>query len=451
MKRPLAAAARGPLGATFVVCLVLVGARQAWADDYVVVRGAYYREASTRVIQPMVELQRESPSGVDVGAHFLVDAITSASIAAGTSVDNVFTEVRDEVGLRVRKRWERSDATLSYRYSAESDYWSHSIGASFGTRFWDDTATLRLSLGRSFDTMSAKGRTPDCRPNMPAQFCTLNIWFAGVSYSQVLSPVAIAQISYETAYLDGFQGNLYRMVSSLMRYEYLPEQRMRNAITPRIAYYLPRSQTGFQLHYRFYFDFYPGEHATPSDPVVLDRAHDRGARVPAAHADRRGAAAAPLLPPEPRPLLVRRAPAVAAGPHGVLRGRHRSARRLPTDAHYYTADPKLGPVTTTYPEVKLVWDADALRDGAVPALVLRRHLRDLLRLLLPEHLLRQRAPAADRLPAAVLDCCDMGTRVDSAPAQAAAGRSARATCARRSCGRARPGRRSSRCCWGRCS
>ena len=34
----------------------------ARADDYVVVRGAYYREASTRVIQPMVELQRESPT-----------------------------------------------------------------------------------------------------------------------------------------------------------------------------------------------------------------------------------------------------------------------------------------------------------------------------------------------------------------------------------------------------
>jgi hypothetical protein len=63
----------------------------AVAGDYVIVRGAYYREASTRVIQPIVEVERESPSGIDVGAHFLVDAITSASIAAGTSVDYVFT------------------------------------------------------------------------------------------------------------------------------------------------------------------------------------------------------------------------------------------------------------------------------------------------------------------------------------------------------------------------
>ena len=41
-------------------------------------------------------------------------------------------------------------------------------------------------------------------------------------------------MSYEAAYLDGFQGNLYRMVPSAeVRYEYLPEQGgMRNAITP---------------------------------------------------------------------------------------------------------------------------------------------------------------------------------------------------------------------------
>ena len=133
MSRPAAAAPRARLQAVLIVSLVLVGAGRAEANDYVVVRGAYYREASTRVIQPMVELQREAPgTGVDVAAHFLVDAITSASIAAGTAVDNVFTEIRDEVGLRVRKRWQRSDLALSYRYSAESDYWSHGVAASFG-------------------------------------------------------------------------------------------------------------------------------------------------------------------------------------------------------------------------------------------------------------------------------------------------------------------------------
>jgi hypothetical protein len=338
----------------------------AEANDYVVVRGAYYREASTRVIQPMVELQREAPgTGVDVAAHFLVDAITSASIAAGTAVDNVFTEIRDEVGLRVRKRWQRSDMALSYRYSAESDYWSHGVAASFGHRFWEDTASVRLSVGRSFDAVTANGRMPVCRPGQdPMRSCDLNVWFGGISYSQVLSPVAIAQVSYEAAYVEGYQGNPYRMVSSLMRYEHVPERRMRNAITPRIAYYLPGSGTGFQLNYRFYFDYYPGDPGTrgAGDPWNIF-ARTIEARV-----------YQQLLPSLEARVLFRYYRQnhaqfwcdAATRPVGIPTDfclvNTDPPAGYPSDAVYYAADPKLGPVVTQYPEMQLVWQADALRD-----------------------------------------------------------------------------------------
>ena len=247
-----------------------MGAGRAGANDYVVVRGAYYREASTRVIQPMVEVQREAPGAASTWrAHFLVDAITSASIAAGTAVDNVFTEIRDEAGLRVRKRWQRSDLALSYRYSAESDYWSHGVGASFGHRFWDDTATVRLSVGPQLRHVAANGRMPVCRPGQdPMRFMRARTSGSrAISYSQVLSPVAIAQVSYEAAYLEGFQGNPYRMVSSAWG---ATEQRAREAHAQRdhaAHRVLPaRAGTGFQLNYRFYFDYYPGDAGTPCDP-----------------------------------------------------------------------------------------------------------------------------------------------------------------------------------------
>jgi hypothetical protein len=336
----------------------------ARADDYVSVRGAYYREASTRVIQPMVEVVRESPSGLDVAAHFLVDAITSASIAAGTSVDNVFTEIRDEAGLRIRKRWQRSDAIVSYKYSSESDYWSHSLGGSFGVRFWEDTAAIRLSLGHSFDTMTNKSSNPTCQPNMPAAFCTLDTWFAGISYSQVLSPVAITQISYEAAYLDGFQGNVYRTVPSFNNQpEFLPPHRLRNAIAPRVAYYVPSTATGFQLHYRLYFDLYAGDYLTQTDPWRLV-AHTVEARLyqqltPTLearllfryhHQNNANFYCAPPNKPTQLPATEFCAqatiPPTGYGPN----------------AKYWTADPKLGPLDTQYPEVQLVWAAEALRD-----------------------------------------------------------------------------------------
>ncbi len=125
------------------LALLTMTAVRARGADQVTIRGAYYREPSTRVIQPVVEIQKDLPDGFDLDAHYLVDAITSASAAAGTGKDAIFTEVRNQVGLAIGKNWDRTRATLAYRYSAESDYWSHGLGASLSQRAWGDTATLR--------------------------------------------------------------------------------------------------------------------------------------------------------------------------------------------------------------------------------------------------------------------------------------------------------------------
>lgn len=361
------AAIRPGLVAPALVCVLSLSGT-ARADDYVSVRGAYYREASTRVIQPMVDVRRDSPDGLDVDAHFLVDTITSASAAAGTAVDNIFTEIRDEVGLRVRRRFERSDVGLSYKYSAESDYWSHSIGASVGQRLWGDTGSIRLSLGRSFDTMTNKTGTPTCAPNVQQPFCTLDTWYAGVSYSQVLSPVMIGQVSYEAAYLDGFQGNVYRTVPTVNNApEFLPPHRLRSAIAPKFAYYIPSTSTGLQLHYRYYFDYYPGGHLTDSDPWLL-MAHMIEGRIyqqltPTLEVRllfryyRQNHARFWCKPPvKPTTLPATEFCAMSTDPPSgyVASG--------PNAAKYYTSDPKLGPLHTEYPEAQLVWDAEALRD-----------------------------------------------------------------------------------------
>jgi hypothetical protein len=354
LKRPVV----GALAFVAALAALATAGGPARAEDYVIVRGAYYREASTRVIQPMVELQRDSDNGLDVGAHFLVDAITSASIAAGTATDAVFTETRNEAGLSVGKRWSRFALRGGYRYSAESDYWSHSVGMSGVGRLWGDTATVRLSLGRSFDSMTARGRPPDCRV-LPSNSCELDVWFGSVAYTQVLSPVLIAQASYDLAYLDGFQGNVYRAVPGI-GFEVLPYRaggslrdgrRLRHAISPRIAYYVPRTGTGFQLAYRYYWDQFPGTPAAPGEPWDL-RAHTIEGRV-----------------------------YQEVGPYLEVRLLYRhyiqdrgaafwcdtaaSPGCYPPGSVFYSSDPKLGPVHTQYPEVKLVISAAPLADTPV--------------------------------------------------------------------------------------
>ena len=324
------------------VAALLVLAGGARADDRVTVRGAYYREPSTRVIQPVVTVERDTPEGIDVAAHYLIDAITSASVAAGASADNIFTETRNEAGLRLRKRWARSDVTVGYSYSAESDYWSHSIGLSAGHDFWGDTARVAYSLGLNFDSASARGRTPDCAV-APSTSCPLTVFFDGLSYTQVLSPVAITQINLESAYLDGFQANLYRTVPNF-GFEKVPDKRLRVAGSVRGAYYVPETGTGLQLQYRFYIDTDP--YASGPDPwrVVSHTIEGR-------------------LYQQVTPDLELRL---------TYRQYFQSRAQFWCDAiarpdcyapdsTAYSTDPKLGPVTTEYPEVKLIWQAEAWR------------------------------------------------------------------------------------------
>jgi Protein of unknown function (DUF3570) len=360
--------------AVAVLASMSVPAGPTRADDYVSVRGAYYREDSTRVIQPMVEVERDTPSGLDVGAHFLVDAITSASVSAGVVADKPFTEVRNEAGLSLRKRWANTQATVGYKYSAESDYWSHGIGLSASQRLWQDTGMVMLSLGRSFDSVLFRGRTPQCLA-ANSNTCPLDSWFAGASYTQVLSPVMIAQASYEVAYLEGFLANPYRSVPNLgyevLPYNYEPnpsdpsargdtsdQRRLRNALAGRFAYYLPDSGTGLQFQYRFYWDAFPG--TTPpnyrgGDPWNI-QAHTLEGRVyQQVGRDLELRLLFRYYTQSHASFWCDLMPGAGGGPNCSASGGYGPM------TPYYTSDPKLGPMHSEYPEVKVFWDAESWR------------------------------------------------------------------------------------------
>ena len=328
---------------------MLVVCAEARAEDYVSVRGAYYRETSTRVIQPMVEVERDSPGqGVDVTAHYLVDAITSASASAGVGVDSLFTEIRNDVGLAIRKRWERTDASIGYRYSSESDYWSHSFGGSVDHRFWGDTAQLSLALGVNLDSLTARGRTPYCAA-AGSFSCSLDGYYGGLTYTQVWSPVLITQVSGESLFLDGFQGNVYRSVPNF-GYERLPSERLRLAASGRVAYYMPSMSTGIQFQYRYYHDLWPGSSPSGSDPWNIN-GHTFELRVSHEIA---------------RDFEVR----LSYRQYFQDSASFWCDALVRTDCYgqgaiWYSTDPKLGSMHTEYPEVKVFWEAERLANVPV--------------------------------------------------------------------------------------
>ena len=73
------------LGAA-ALATTLASPRPLTAEDRIVLRGNYYREQSTRVLAPVVYVEKDLPDErFTVGAEYLLDAVTSASIGAGAA------------------------------------------------------------------------------------------------------------------------------------------------------------------------------------------------------------------------------------------------------------------------------------------------------------------------------------------------------------------------------
>jgi hypothetical protein len=292
----------------------------------------------------------DAPSGVDVTAHYLLDAITSASAASGPSGDNIFTEYRNEAGLIMGKTWSRLRLGLAYKYSAESDYWSHIAVASGSYRAWGDSATIAVSLGAGRDQVGRRvqGAAPTPMPGatcMPggALTCPITNVFGGLGYTQVLSPTAVAQVSYEFALQRGFLASPYRS-------ETLPDRRLRNAASARVAKYLPAIRGGVQLHYRYYWDFFPGDEPSSGEPWGL-RTHTFEGRV----FQRLGRDLELRLTGRYYPQGPVNFWCDTAATPGCYQG-----------AQFTAAGPQHGPVRTVLAEAKIYWDAVLLR--GVPVL-----------------------------------------------------------------------------------
>jgi hypothetical protein len=115
-----------PLACACLAALLL-GPATARADGELIVRGAYYKESATRVIQPMLDARFDVAGGIEargggeLAVHTLVDVITSASVASGADGEP-FTENRYEGGARYLHSLGIARAGGWFRYSSEPDY-----------------------------------------------------------------------------------------------------------------------------------------------------------------------------------------------------------------------------------------------------------------------------------------------------------------------------------------
>jgi hypothetical protein len=249
----------------------------AAADGTIAVRGVYYKERATRVIQPMLDGVFEAGERGLVTAHFLVDAITSASSSAGAANSTAFTENRYEVG----GGYAHEDGALTVggegKYSTESDYVSLYAGFRLQVALAQKNTTLGLGGGVTSDTISAGAggglSQPliTCAPDDEATAsCGLTTYSLFVSATQVLSPVLVAGVSADLAKLDGFQSNPYRqaVAGDQLVPERHPTARLRESFAGLVRYFVKPTSTALIGAYRYYRDDWKVHGHTPELRVV---------------------------------------------------------------------------------------------------------------------------------------------------------------------------------------
>jgi hypothetical protein len=250
------------------LAVTAAGAAGARADGTLSMRGVYYKERATRVIQPMLDGAFEAGARGLVTGHLLVDAITSASQSAGAVDTEPFTEKRYEAGVGYAHQLEGGKLGVDAKYSSEPDYKSFYLGARGELELAQKNTILGLGGGAGRDTISggpASGLAqlmlqcdPDVMEERPE--CSLETYSLYASASQIVSRTAVIGVSADVALLRGYMSNAYRSaivgsgtsVGTLR--ERHPTERNRTALAASARYYVRQTNTAIIGAYRFYRD-----------------------------------------------------------------------------------------------------------------------------------------------------------------------------------------------------
>jgi Protein of unknown function (DUF3570) len=261
-----------------LACLVftwLAAPSELAAENRVTIRGNYYRERSTRILQPMVHVTVDAPDErLTVGAAYLLDAISSASIAAGTNAatggDKVFTELRHEAIGTVSSRLGEWTLGAFFRYSTETDWISRVAGLSVARDLLQRTITVTLGYSVNIDRVSriqnnTNVRAPWCGGAVASEDCSakgtgvgsnlLQIHHLSAGYAHVLHKTVLALVNLEYAYQRGPQDNPYRkdlIVNALP--ESHPRIRNRFVIAPGVRWAIPKARMVLEPFYSLYAD-----------------------------------------------------------------------------------------------------------------------------------------------------------------------------------------------------
>lgn len=260
--------------------LLVAAAAVARAEDKVEIKAEYFSEPANKealhVFHPSVGVNVDAHPDFSLNFGYDADVVTGATPRTYGSMDAIssathFSDTRHQFHGGAELRLGPAALDAGYTYGFENDYRSHAIDAGARVDLWGKNTTFRLGYSHNFDSVcdvDNKGAAPTERRSLGSSLgCFKNmvglveeplaIDSYALSWTQVLTPIIVSDLSTTFQVLDGFQSNPYRRVrlfGSVEAQESEPLLRQRIAVQARLRFAIVRARGALGVLGRFYYD-----------------------------------------------------------------------------------------------------------------------------------------------------------------------------------------------------
>ncbi len=234
-----------------ITVVLIAAAAPARADDQFVAKTQLYVDNDhTTVVSPLLRISKDAWTGGTLGASFVADIVSSASVDVVTNATKRMTDFRREGTASLSQKISDTTLSASYIYSQENDYQSHNAHVGLAQDLLQKNTNLSIGYTLSVNTV---GRSGD--PNFAR---SLMVHDVEAAWTQNLGPKTIAQLSGSFQYDSGYQASPYRFVrieggEDFKVPETDPNERMRVAAVAAINRHVGKD-SALQADYRFYID-----------------------------------------------------------------------------------------------------------------------------------------------------------------------------------------------------
>lgn len=204
-------------------------------------------------------------AGSVYGQSHSADVVTTASVHDFRNVGRGEVEIKGSTGTSL---------LAGYSYGTENDYRSNSLHVSARTDAFQHNTQFQLAYAHNFDEVCDRVQDTSLTNEFAAYQALENSTgcftsTAGrtthdiavdtyeASWAQSWTPVVETQLTYTGQLVDGFQSDPYRSVivgEGIKAQEHVPNDRAREALTGRLAYYLRSLKGALRFMVRGYHD-----------------------------------------------------------------------------------------------------------------------------------------------------------------------------------------------------